>query len=150
MSLPATEAPPGPLTERYADVDCSVGIHPLDLKPGEAPALDWLLGELNHPRVVAIGETGLDYHYEPEAAELQQRARPNEGDAPPAEERTMRVGAEADQRTQRRENQRQERPTPDTRPPHRRAETPASPPPAVSAPSAPSPTPPARENISPG
>ena len=60
------------LADRYADVDCSVGIHPLDLKPGEAPALDWLLTELNHPRVVAIGETGLDYHYEPEAAELQQ------------------------------------------------------------------------------
>ncbi len=60
------------LAQCYADVDCSVGIHPLDLKPGEAPALDWLLGELDHPRVVAIGETGLDYHYEPEAAQLQQ------------------------------------------------------------------------------
>ncbi|WP_397452127.1 TatD family hydrolase [Pseudomonas sp. NA-150] len=62
------------LAERYEDVDCSVGIHPLDLQPGAAPALDWLLGELNHPRVVAIGETGLDYHYEPEAAELQQES----------------------------------------------------------------------------
>ncbi|MCO8170027.1 TatD family hydrolase [Pseudomonas sp. 21LCFQ02] len=60
------------LAERYADVDCSVGVHPLDLKPGEEPALQWLLRELDHPRVVAIGETGLDYHYEPEAAELQQ------------------------------------------------------------------------------
>lgn len=60
------------VAEQYADVDCSVGIHPLDLKPGEAPALKWLLEELDHPRVVAIGETGLDYHYEPEAAELQQ------------------------------------------------------------------------------
>ena len=60
------------LAARYPDVDCSVGIHPLDLAPGEAPALDWLLGELNHPEVVAIGETGLDYHYEPEAAQLQQ------------------------------------------------------------------------------
>ena len=62
------------LAERYADVDCSVGVHPLDLEQGEAPALDWLLGELNHPHVVAIGETGLDYHYEPEAAELQQQS----------------------------------------------------------------------------
>ncbi len=62
------------LAEQYADVDCSVGVHPLDLQPGVAPALDWLLGELNHPRVVAIGETGLDYHYEPQAAELQQEA----------------------------------------------------------------------------
>jgi TatD DNase family protein len=60
------------LAERYADVDCSVGVHPLDLQPGAEPALDWLLGELDHPRVVAIGETGLDYHYEPESAQLQQ------------------------------------------------------------------------------
>ncbi|MFW3896048.1 TatD family hydrolase [Pseudomonas putida] len=60
------------LAERYADVDCSVGVHPLDLAPGAEPALDWLLQELNHPNVVAIGETGLDYHYEPEAAQLQQ------------------------------------------------------------------------------
>ena len=48
------------LAGRYADVDCSVGIHPLDLEPGSAPALDWLLAELDHPGVVAIGETGLD------------------------------------------------------------------------------------------
>ncbi len=62
------------LAEQYADVDCSVGVHPLDLQPGAAPVLDWLLAELNHPHVVAIGETGLDYHYEPEAAELQQQS----------------------------------------------------------------------------
>mgnify|MGYP005613116413 FL=1 len=62
------------LSERYADVDCTVGVHPLDLQPGAAPGLDWLLAELNHPHVVAIGETGLDYHYEPEAAELQRQA----------------------------------------------------------------------------
>lgn len=60
------------LAERYADVDCSVGVHPLDLEPGAEPALEWLLGELAHPKVVAIGETGLDYHYEPESAALQQ------------------------------------------------------------------------------
>ena len=62
------------LAEQYTDVDCSVGVHPLDLQPGAAPVLDWLLAELNHPHVVAIGETGLDYHYEPEAAELQQQS----------------------------------------------------------------------------
>ena len=49
-----------------------MGVHPLDLEPGAEPALDWLLGELEHPKVVAIGETGLDYHYEPESAALQQ------------------------------------------------------------------------------
>ena len=60
------------LAERYVDVDCSVGVHPLDLEPGAEPALDWLLTELAHPKVVAIGETGLDYHCEPESAALQQ------------------------------------------------------------------------------
>lgn len=60
------------LAERYADVYCTIGVHPLDLAPGAAPALSWLLQELQHPRVVAIGETGLDYHYQPEAAQLQQ------------------------------------------------------------------------------
>ena len=62
------------LSERYSDVDCTVGVHPLDLQPGVAPALDWLLAEVEHPHVVAIGETGLDYHYEPQAAELQREA----------------------------------------------------------------------------
>lgn len=60
------------LSQRYSDVDCSVGVHPLDLQPGAEPTLNWLLGELDHPYVVAIGETGLDYHYEPESAQLQQ------------------------------------------------------------------------------
>ncbi len=60
------------LAERYADVDCSVGVHPLDLQAGTQPTLDWLLGELQHPHVVAIGETGLDYHYQPESAEVQR------------------------------------------------------------------------------
>jgi len=62
------------LAERHADVDCSVGVHPLDVEPDAVPALDWLLGELAHPRVIAIGETGLDYHYQPESAALQQQA----------------------------------------------------------------------------
>lgn len=62
------------LAQRYEDVDCSVGVHPLDLEPGTEPALEWLLSELDAPGVVAIGETGLDYHYEPEAAALQQQS----------------------------------------------------------------------------
>ena len=62
------------LAQSYDDVDCSVGVHPLDLEPGAEPAMDWLLQELDAPGVVAIGETGLDYHYEPEAAELQQQS----------------------------------------------------------------------------
>lgn len=62
------------LAEQYGDVWCSVGIHPLDLSRNDPAGLDWLLTEVNHPRVVAIGETGLDYHYEPESAPLQQES----------------------------------------------------------------------------
>lgn len=60
------------LAARYPDVDCSVGVHPLDLEQGHAPTLDWLLAELQHPGVVAVGETGLDYYYQTETAALQQ------------------------------------------------------------------------------
>ncbi|MCF6753308.1 TatD family hydrolase [Stutzerimonas degradans] len=62
------------IAERHADVDCSIGVHPLDLEPEAQPALDWLLAELAHPRVAAIGETGLDYHYEPQAGERQRES----------------------------------------------------------------------------
>ena len=62
------------LAERYADVFCTVGVHPLDLQDSQEPTLQWLLDALAHPRVLAIGETGLDYHYRPQDAEQQQAA----------------------------------------------------------------------------
>tara|TARA_Y100000815_G_scaffold270083_1_gene294144 strand:- start:46 stop:825 length:780 start_codon:yes stop_codon:yes gene_type:complete len=60
------------LADAHPDVYCSVGVHPLDLKDGRSTDLDWLLATLSHPRTVAIGETGLDYHYEPDLAEQQK------------------------------------------------------------------------------
>ncbi|MEH6564528.1 MAG: TatD family hydrolase [Halopseudomonas sp.] len=62
------------LAEQYQDVFCSVGVHPLDLKDSAQTDLDWLLNALAHPRTVAIGETGLDYHYQPELAEQQRES----------------------------------------------------------------------------
>lgn len=62
------------IAEQHADVFCSVGIHPLDLTRETPTDLAWLLAALDHPRVVAIGETGLDYHYQPEMAEQQKRS----------------------------------------------------------------------------
>lgn len=53
------------LAETYPGVVATVGIHPNEV--GEAP--DDAYGELKrlaaHPRVVAVGECGLDYHYLP-------------------------------------------------------------------------------------
>ena len=58
--------------QKYPDVDCSVGVHPLDLTRGGEPTLEWLLAELAHTGVVAVGETGLDYYYQTETAAMQQ------------------------------------------------------------------------------
>lgn len=61
------------IAERHAGVYASVGVHPLDL--GEAAeTVDELVLWAQHPRVVAIGETGLDYHYSADNAELQRQS----------------------------------------------------------------------------
>jgi TatD DNase family protein len=52
------------VAERFPNVWCSVGTHPhesgKELVTDPAP----LLAHTGHPKVVAIGETGLDYYYE--------------------------------------------------------------------------------------
>jgi TatD DNase family protein len=61
------------IAERYANVFCSVGTHPhnaheeLDIPVGEIVRL------ARHPKVVAIGEAGLDYFYDnsPRAAQAE-------------------------------------------------------------------------------
>lgn len=54
----------------YENVHASCGVHPLDVSSDFA--LDILHQYAKNPKVVAIGETGLDYHYQPETAELQK------------------------------------------------------------------------------
>src|SRR6266542_2146883 len=52
------------IAEKFPDVFCSVGTHPhhayeeLDIGAAELMAI------ARHPKVVAIGEAGLDYHYD--------------------------------------------------------------------------------------
>jgi len=47
--------------EAYQNVFASVGVHP-DHEQGREPSVDELVSLSRHPRVVAIGETGLDYY----------------------------------------------------------------------------------------
>ncbi|MEW5837854.1 MAG: TatD family hydrolase [Pseudomonadota bacterium] len=49
------------LVEPYADIAVSVGVHPNE-DPACSPTLEQLIELGQHPRVLAIGETGLDYY----------------------------------------------------------------------------------------
>lgn len=48
------------LADQYNNFFASVGVHP-DYEDIEEPTVDVLVSLANHPKVVAIGETGLDY-----------------------------------------------------------------------------------------
>ena len=57
------------LTERFPNVYAVVGIHPTNVTEEELDFVPALRELALHPKVVAIGETGIDYHHLPE--ELQ-------------------------------------------------------------------------------
>ena len=59
------------ITEKYPDIFCSVGTHPHNA--AEEPDVDakTLVGLAKHPKIVAIGEAGLDYHYDNSPREAQ-------------------------------------------------------------------------------
>lgn len=59
------------LTAHRSDVSLSCGVHPLNVED-EPFDYDKLFELAQDPKVVAIGETGLDYHYTPETKALQQ------------------------------------------------------------------------------
>ena len=62
------------LAERHENLYATVGIHP-DQSPGEPGAdtdVDSLCKLAAHERILAIGETGLDYHWHKDAPEWQR------------------------------------------------------------------------------
>ena len=52
------------LAEAHAQVWCSVGIHPHHVAEEPAVTADHLVRMADHPKVIGIGETGLDFHYD--------------------------------------------------------------------------------------
>ncbi len=49
------------LAEQYPHIYASVGVHP-DYEDTPEPTVDQLVALANHPKIIAIGETGLDYY----------------------------------------------------------------------------------------
>jgi TatD DNase family protein len=60
------------IAEAYPDVWCSVGAHPHEAADHAATTAADLAALAAHPRVVGIGETGLDYHYEHSPRDIQE------------------------------------------------------------------------------
>jgi TatD DNase family protein len=61
------------IAERFPDVYCSVGTHPHYAHEELDVTVDDLVAHTRHPKVVAIGEAGLDYHYDNSPRDAQER-----------------------------------------------------------------------------
>ena len=61
------------ITERFANVYCSVGTHPHQADEEDGITPDELIALTQHPKVVALGEAGLDYFYEHGSPAAQER-----------------------------------------------------------------------------
>ncbi len=60
------------IAEQFDDVYCSVGIHPHEAAAEPAVDVARLVELCRHPKVVGIGETGLDFHYDHSPREDQK------------------------------------------------------------------------------
>ena len=61
------------LSEQYPFIYAAIGVHPSDVSELDEEKLDWLKEASSHEKVVAIGEIGLDYHYEDTDKALQKK-----------------------------------------------------------------------------
>lgn len=59
------------LAHAHADIWCTVGCHPHEAKDHQSLSTDDLIGYASDERVVGIGETGLDFHYDLSPREVQ-------------------------------------------------------------------------------
>ncbi len=62
------------VAERFDNVWCSVGVHPHEAGAEGQQAADKLISLADHPKVVGIGETGLDYYYEHSPRDAQRES----------------------------------------------------------------------------
>jgi TatD DNase family protein len=66
------------LASEHDAIYAAVGVHPHDAQHYNEATRDRLIGLANAPKVVAIGEIGLDYHYDYSPREDQHRAFPDQ------------------------------------------------------------------------
>lgn len=62
------------LVEAHDNVFCSVGTHPHNAAEEPDITVEELVALSRHPKVVAIGEAGLDYHYDHSPRDIQKKS----------------------------------------------------------------------------
>lgn len=60
------------IAEQYETIYAAVGWHPVDAIDMTESDLEWIKELSSHPKVVAIGEMGLDYHWDKSPKEVQE------------------------------------------------------------------------------
>ena len=60
------------LADRFPEAYATVGVHPHDARKAEPETFDRLAALCAHKKVVALGEIGLDYHYDNSPREVQR------------------------------------------------------------------------------
>ncbi len=62
------------LTKQYTGLYCAVGVHPNSTADWQPAHIDILRDYAQHPNVVAIGEIGVDYHWDKSPKTMQHQA----------------------------------------------------------------------------
>ena len=62
------------IVERYPEIFFAFGLHPMSVSENENISLEKLIEASNHPKMIGIGETGLDYYYTSNTKELQKKS----------------------------------------------------------------------------
>jgi TatD DNase family protein len=65
------------VAERFPQVYCSLGTHPHHAHEELDISVEELIARTRHPKIVAIGEAGLDYHYELSTRDAQKQGLRN-------------------------------------------------------------------------
>ena len=61
------------LCEKYDFIYGAVGIHPNEADTLDEERFQWMGEQLKHDKIVAVGEIGLDYHYDEPAPAIQKK-----------------------------------------------------------------------------
>lgn len=60
------------IAEEFSAIYYAAGTHPMSASTEPLATVDQLIKIAQHPKMVGIGETGLDYHYTAESADIQK------------------------------------------------------------------------------